>query len=303
MAKKLFSTLFIVLFVSIGGGNKAAAQVDVAYIYDSNPPNAITFEQILMSHGFSTDLIALVDVAGTDFSDYAVIIAGNDTGASSTWGTPDAVNTIAASGKPVLGMGSGGYALLGKLGLDIGYPHGAHSVDNTSIKVVDSAHQIFTMPYVIPIPQDNLLQIYTASNSVEINLWPAVPAHIVTLGQHPQTNGYYILAVEDEQYMIWGFKGYPEDLTPTGEKIFINAISYLHPSPHILPQGDKCTVKAGKKNNTDLLQMSGEFRATQEQLNAADQIEITIWSMSGFEYMAPAIPFQPAQVTICRRRN
>ncbi len=296
MARKILITFIVVLIVHVGLGHKAGAQIDVAYIYDSNLADANTFEQILISHGFSVDLIALADVADTDFSDYAVIIAGNDTGNSSSWGTPEAVEAIATSGKPVLGMGEGGYALLGKLVLDIGYPYGSHSDDTTSILVVDSNHPLFTMPYEISIPEDNLLQLYTSSASVEIHLGSVPPAHIVTLGQYPQGSGYYLIAVEDEQFMSWGFHGSPEHLTPTGEEVLINAVSFLHPSPHTLPQADKCTVKAGKKDNTDSLKMSGEFHATQEQLNAADQIEITIWSISGLEYMAPAIPFQPSQV-------
>ena len=51
----------------------------------------------------------------------SVSTAGDDTGAGKRWGEAAAVDRASGSLKPVLGLGGGGYALLGAMGRDIGY--------------------------------------------------------------------------------------------------------------------------------------------------------------------------------------
>jgi len=49
----------------------------------------------------------------------------HETGNLDDWGTTTALLHLARTGKPVLGLGEGGYAFFGKRGLRIGYPGGS----------------------------------------------------------------------------------------------------------------------------------------------------------------------------------
>ena len=60
--------------------------------------------------------------------------------------------------------------------------------------------------------------------------------------------------------------------------------------------GTKCTAKAGKRANTDSLKFYGDFLATPAELTTANQIDLTIWSDSGFEYNEPPIPFSADEI-------
>ena len=66
-----------------------------------------------------------------DFSGYDLILVASDTGSGTQWSTePGLIAAIRASGLPVAGLGEGGYALFGKLGLEIGAPNGVTGADD-----------------------------------------------------------------------------------------------------------------------------------------------------------------------------
>lgn len=209
--------------------------VDVVYIYDSDLSAAELYALLLEENGFSVDLIPLRNVVGTDFSDYGVIAIGGETGDTSVWGTPAAVAQINDSRKPIIGIGEGGYAFFGKLGLDTGYPRGAHSSIHTDIYVEDPDHPIFNTPMEIAIPSSKVIQLYTFSGSVEIYL-PWAPPRVVALGRYAVGSDHYSLTLEldplewNDRFLLWGFTGSPSNMTEVGEHLFINAVSHLHPS-------------------------------------------------------------------------
>jgi hypothetical protein len=64
-----------------------------------------------------------------------------------------------------------------------------------------------------------------------------------------------------------------------------------------MPTIEKCVVKAGNKENTDSLQLSGSFAADDSDIENADSIKIHIFSDSGFNYTEPPIPFAYADVS------
>ncbi len=194
----------------------------VAYIFYDEPGVAQSFESLLGTYGCSVTLINLTDVTQTAFDSYDVIVVGSDTGVSSMWSDDQSVIAIENSGKPIVGLGEGGYAFFGKLGLSIGYPKGAHS-DNNSIYVVEPEQLLFSAPYAINIPDDGALQLYGETENISIYL-PSMPENIIVLGREVDGPGYWPLVLENQRYLFWGFINSPEDMTETGKDLFTNSV-------------------------------------------------------------------------------
>ncbi|MBN2593639.1 MAG: hypothetical protein JXA81_09050, partial [Sedimentisphaerales bacterium] len=214
-----------------GGNREASMSLDtgemtlpkVAYIYSYNNHVAGSFESLLESYGCSTTSIRLNDVQEISLDSYDLIIVAEDTQFEEATNDPNIVTVIEISGKPVVGLGNGGYELFGLLGLSIGNPFGGHGSKN-SIKVVDSNSSLFSTPYPIEIPEDRVLQLYTDTNSIGIYLWPTIPDTITVFGNEVNDVGYFPLVMQHRQYLLWGFTESPQKMTEVGKTLFINVI-------------------------------------------------------------------------------
>jgi hypothetical protein len=201
---------------------------NVAFIYhsDSNAANAFkTMIEAELSNVTVTP-IKLNAVASTDFSNYKGIIIGYDTGAGETWANAATVNQIKNSGKPVLAMGDGGYAFFGKLGLDIGYPKGAHSNLN-EFYVMNTSQSIYKTPKTISIPASRRLKVYNTNPGAVRPYIKVKPSNVVLIGQQVGSPTYYLIAQQANRYILWGFSGSAKDMTDTGEDLYANLVSYL----------------------------------------------------------------------------
>ena len=194
----------------------------VAYIHEREVEAAESFRSLLVSYGCSATLIGLDDVATTPLDSYDLVIVGNDTGSLSHWGDADSVAAIESSGKPVVGLGEGGYAFFGKLGLWVGWPNGMHSSRN-SLSVIDTNSSLFSVPYPIDVPENRALQLNTETGHVGLHLWP-VPETVTALGGEVDSPGYYPLALEHDRYVLWGFTESPENMTQVGKTLFVNVV-------------------------------------------------------------------------------
>jgi len=194
----------------------------VLHIYDNDIAAAESFQSLLADYRCSADLIDIADVATAPLNSYDLIIVGNDTGSTADWGSIESVAVIEDSGKPVLGLGEGGYAFFGKLGLSIGWPNGMHSDDN-SLYAIEPNSPLFSTPYPIDIPDDGILKLYTESSLVTLYLSP-VPETVTVLGGSVAYSGYYTLALEHDRYVLWGFTESPLKMTEDGKRLFINTV-------------------------------------------------------------------------------
>jgi parallel beta-helix repeat protein len=194
----------------------------VAYIYGSDVEAAQSFQSLLVAYGCSTTLVGIDKIAATALDSYDLIIAGNDTGVSANWGGIESVTAIESSGKPIVGLGEGGYAFFGQLGLSIGWPNGMHGRSN-SIEIIDPNNSLFITPYAIDVPEDLALQLYTETDYVTLHLNP-VPETVTVFGGEADNPGYYPLALENNRYLFWGFAGSPESMTEVGKRLFINVV-------------------------------------------------------------------------------
>lgn len=200
----------------------------ICYIYDTDQSGAENYKALLEDNGFPTTLVPLSDFAATDFSGSRLIIIGSDTGNLASWGNSASVSAIEDSGKPILALGEGGYSFFGQIGLDTGYPSGWHGSDNT-IYVVDKTHDVFITPNQLSIPNNNLIQLYSNTNHVGINL-PEVPSDVVVLGREADDDDHYPLTLEQNRYLLWGFTDSPSSMTQVGKDLFINIVTHLIPA-------------------------------------------------------------------------
>ncbi|MHC4070796.1 MAG: right-handed parallel beta-helix repeat-containing protein [Planctomycetota bacterium] len=194
----------------------------IAYIHERKVEAAESFRSLLVSYGCSATLIGLDEVATTPLDSYDLVIVGNDTGSLSHWGDAESVAAIEGSGKPILGLGEGGYAFFGKLGLEIGWPNGMHG-SRDSIEVIDPNNSLFNVPYAIDVPDDRVLQLYTETEHVDLHLWP-MPETVTALGRQVKGHGYYPLALEHDRFVLWGFTASPENMTQVGKTLFVNVV-------------------------------------------------------------------------------
>lgn len=196
----------------------------VAYIFSYNDEAAESFQSLLEAYGCPTRLITLDDFPGMPLDSYDLIIIANDTQSASVWNDPNTVATIEDSGKPLIGLGAGGYDFFGLLGLSIGRPYGSHG-SNNSIEVVDPNSSLFSTPYVIEIPDDRVLQLYAAETDyIEIYLWPTIPETVTAIGRKVNDIGYFPLVAEHNRYLLWGFREPPDKMTEVGKTLFVNVV-------------------------------------------------------------------------------
>lgn len=108
----------------------------IAYVFRGDTASATSFYNLLTGAGYLVDLIPVFDILdpATDFSQYDLIIIADDSGYLSDWGQPaltaQQVDKIVKPQIPILGLGEGGYAFFGRLGLFIGWPNGWHGPQN-----------------------------------------------------------------------------------------------------------------------------------------------------------------------------
>ena len=162
-------------------------------------------------------------MTATPLDSYDLLIVAEDTQLEDTWSDPNSVAAIEDSGKPVVGLGNGGYDFFGLLGLSIGYPNGGHG-GKKSIEVIDPNGSLFSTPYSIEIPEDRALRLYTETGHVGIYLWPIIPETVTALAGYVNNFPYYPLAMEHNRYLLWGFTESPQKMTEIGKTLFINVV-------------------------------------------------------------------------------
>ncbi len=197
----------------------------VAFVHRYDLGGAAEVKNLLDANGFSTALLTVAESETEDFSNYSMIIIGDDTGSLADWGTPAAVAHINGSGLPILGISEGGYAFFGKLGLAIGYHQGWHGPAD-SVYVMNPASSIYTTPNAITVPVNRILKLYAnAVNKVAI-YFPSIPSNVEAIGRETESSDHYPLVRQDNRYMLWGYGAPMSSFTPVGTSLFINAVTY-----------------------------------------------------------------------------
>jgi subtilisin family serine protease/Mg-chelatase subunit ChlD len=240
------------------GDPPTSGNVRVAMLYSSDASAAQAYAALLAANDFAVQLFAVKPAEPTepvytnfvhlplvansgataaniqtaipgalpDFADFDLIVIAADTGAGDKWsqeaGLLDAIRT---SDLPVVGLGAGGHALFGQLGLPIGYPAGA-AFSSTSVKVADfgDSQAYFSSPNPLSIPQDEVLQLFQAAqNGVAIPLAERLPQG-VRVASLVEDAARFPIVRGDQRHLLWGFQGAPADMTDTGRQLFVNTL-------------------------------------------------------------------------------
>ncbi|MDH7485868.1 MAG: VWA domain-containing protein [Anaerolineae bacterium] len=197
----------------------------LAYIWREDLTTANAYRNLLQANGFTVDFVHLDDVPKTSWTRYSLAVIGPETGDGAQWGTPTAVATLQQYPVPIIGLGEGGYAFFGKVGLAIGYPNGWHGSENRTY-VMDTAHQVWHSPYHIPVPRERIVTVYNRSGHVGINI-PKPPADVTLIGREPADQVHYNLVQQTGRYLLWGFQAGPPAMTVDGQRLFINVARYM----------------------------------------------------------------------------
>ena len=215
----------------------------ILYIYYTDVVLASEYEEVLVSEGFTIEVIHMDQIAETDFSEFGLIVVGPDTIGSGenemwyrAWGDEQSVAAIHDSGKPILGLGSGGYGVFARLNLRIGGGYGAQGFGNGTVRLT-SYQTILQEPN--PITEEEITLYTKTLETREIYLGSDVEeplpqsAHVESIGSvsYELENGvrveYGLVVLQSDRYLFWGFAAPPSYLTPEGIALFENAVYFL----------------------------------------------------------------------------
>jgi hypothetical protein len=193
----------------------------VAYVVAQDSVTANQYRELLQQGGFAVTQIALGSLAATNLSGYDLVIVGPDTGSGASWGDAAAVTALRDSHRPVLGLGTGGNAFFGKLGLPFGYSNATPSTGAATI-ALDPSHPLWGQPYAALADGQSSVTVYKDQGSpgVIVQLLPNAAAE--RLGRRSDTDKLYWLA-RQRSYMLWGFNLGPDAMTNKGKALFLNA--------------------------------------------------------------------------------
>lgn len=208
----------------------------VAYVYDTDSSNGLSFRSFLDSANYHTSLIKISNISATSFDDFNLIIIDSRSGYDGNWGTPQAVQIIQATNKPIFALGIGGCCFYQQLGLSINWINGWTASDTmcnfhrcTEIFAEDTTLTVFNTPYKISFPQppfSPIIQLY--NNSSYIGLYkPNLSDSVLYVGREPIDTLHYSIVSEGERYWLWGFENSPAHMTQTGKELFINIVHHF----------------------------------------------------------------------------
>jgi len=197
------------------------------FLYKDDSRTAGLYKDFLDAHGLLTDLLAvsLVDKS-TDFSPYSLILVGPDSGEGSNWGTVAALLRLTRTGKPVLGLGEGGYAYFGKRSLLIGYPHGVPT-RLSEMNTDNNQEPLYSAPYRPFFKNGETIQAYTTTvETVDIAV-PNPTNQVYIYGRDPYIPSAHYPLIQQGRYLLWGFNSPPPEMTDDGRLLFANVAWYL----------------------------------------------------------------------------
>ncbi len=210
-----------------------AAGGKIAYVYRGDTSAAANWKSMLEGRGFTVQLIPLATLLATPLAPFDLIMVADDTGSLNGWpgataGVSAEANYIRAAGKPVMGLGEGGYAYFGKHGSPIGWPNGWHGPLDTVHgvnpgmnywKVSTDFTPTFPGPY----------KLYTAASN-EVGIYhtpPTIAPLVVVLGAEPGALDHApLIAEKQECNQLWGFSKDPATMTADGENLAVNAVLF-----------------------------------------------------------------------------
>jgi len=199
----------------------------IAYIYDTDKTQAADFAALLGQTGLTVIPVPLADVALTDWDAFNLVIVGSDTGDGRIWGNVNQVNALAKAPR-ILGMGKGGHAFFGQLGLPLGAPNGT-LLQAQKITPGDPQLSSLRIPNDLTTLARNQRQMSLFATAVD-TVMIDVPAEQTDLLPHALLDAGRIisagLVVGQGCRTLWGFGGAPAEMTALGQAYFVNMVVF-----------------------------------------------------------------------------
>lgn len=195
-----------------------------AYVWDDDVDTAMDYAKLLQGSDWIVDLVQLTDVIDTDFSRYALIVVGPDTGAGTTFDDAAAAGALAQWPAPILGLGEGGAALFETYGLDIGYLHTWFS-DNHEVYPVAPATSYWNHPFAIEAGAQTLVQLYPEPlRELGVNLPEPLKTVTPIAREAKDANHYPVIAERSgaREFVLWGYNAGPAAMTDDGRALLVN---------------------------------------------------------------------------------
>lgn len=192
------------------------------YVYKDQLEKAEAYKALIEDNGIVVDVVQLADVPTINMHYYDLAIIGPETGYAGNWGDAEAYEHIVENKVPVLGLGKGGYAFLGKGNWYIGWPHGAHGSSH-SIVGDRPSDGIWHSPYHLPFAKKTV-QLYTEPSPVVQILLNNRPNNVEVYGFHATDAKYGDILMQSDWHMLWGFDHGPGKMTKDGRELFVNAV-------------------------------------------------------------------------------
>ncbi len=229
--KRVLSRLFAgVVILSILVFQNSPIQIEqaaaprVAYVYAADTTARDLFNTMLTGSGITVDLYDLnqAGLATTTFNLDQTIIISDDAGAVGPL-PGGAFDNIQNSGKPVVGIGAGGLMFFDQASLLI----------NSGGSISSAAYNVHAADYYAPIWQtpnqvsllNQSMAIYNLPVSVYAFANPDTIQTITRIGRLIGDPNHYSLisqSVGARCYTLWGYRGTPDVMTPSGANLFVN---------------------------------------------------------------------------------
>lgn len=204
---------------------------EAALLYARDQQAAIdAYVSGLEGRGFDVTPVVLGSSESTNaslLSAYDLLLIDTYSGDMGSWsGNAMVIAAVQESGRPVVGLGEGGYAFFGQLQSPIGHPHGMHGTGRTHFTAVRPTHPSLVGPRSVTI-ENGAVEV-TKQGMEYVTIYvpnPAAPLEIV--GRTDDTHYVDLIDGSGAGSALWGFHGVPSAYTASGWNALANLMDYL----------------------------------------------------------------------------
>jgi hypothetical protein len=200
--------------------------IPLALVYDWNAPNANAWKAFLDANGFQVDLVQRAALTSTVWTPYAAILIEQDSG-SDGWADAAQVAAMNGSGKPILGLSTGGLKLFDRLGLAINWGH-SRGISACRIRAVDPTLPVFHTPNEITLPPDGILTLCASAPGYMRAAQILAPiADVLPVAVAESYAGNYPVVRQTERFLYWGSGEAPDEMSEVGRQLLVNVVHFL----------------------------------------------------------------------------
>lgn len=201
----------------------------IAYIFWQDKETAANFASLLESENYQVEIFTLSQASESNFKEFDLLIIADDTGSQGEWGQgfSGLAKYLDSFSKPVIGLGEGGYAYLGQLGREIGWPNGAHGQGRAVIG--DPSLVYYQTPYDLTSLLKEELLLFEEDNGEVAIYQPKANPGVIPLGRDVNSREHYPLIAQQGRArcdQLWGFRRGPKWMTGEGRRLFANAVYF-----------------------------------------------------------------------------